>query len=744
MLGHQLLHQRSSPRLDNIRSRVDLKRAQRIVIKAGTSTIVDEDGYPSLQRVSQIAEDICALRRSGRDVIFVSSGAVGVGRNVLRRQQILASSAFDRLHRADESTTLRGGGLAAAGQASLMTLYQTLFAQLDITVSEMLLTKHDFETEDRKENLSDALESLLLHGIVPIVNENDAVTANSRRNGDPFADNDGLAALVAKHLNADMLLLLTDVDGLFDRPPTEPGARLITTFPGAKDLELTFGPKSSVGRGGMQAKIEAAQRAVDWGVPAVVVTSGRKQHAIQQVVNGEQAGTLFVEDPDTLIMLERASDQKPAVAAQAHAARAGSRALLDLTTEERSAILTAVAQALDANRDAILKANEIDMEREKARKLAPPLLKRLQLTSAKIDTLVAGIRAIAEAEEPIGKVLSRMELSEGVELTKVTVPIGVLMIIFESRPDSLPQIAALSLRSGNGLLLKGGREAEKSNEVLHRVIVQAVSKASNGRVPEGVIGLVTSRAEIGALLSMDKDIDLVIPRGSNSLVKHIQSNTNIPVLGHADGVCHVYVHPSADMNLAKRIIVDAKTNYPAACNAVETLLVDSRVGADEVHALAGALRAAGVTLFGGKRAVAMGVADTLAKDFHEEYGDHRCTIEVVDSVQDAVAHINEHGSHHTEAILAADGHADAEYFLRACDSACVFHNASTRMADGFRLGLGAEVGISTGRIHARGPVGVEGLLSQKWVIRSNGGVVTTAEAYAQGESTFTHRALPVE
>lgn len=741
MLNPSLLHKRDSPRLENVRCRADLGRAQRVVIKAGTSTIVDADGYPSLRRISQIAEDICAIRRTGREVIFVSSGAVGVGRNTLRRQAILGSSAFDRLHRTEEQLPMGANVLAAAGSASLMTLYQTLFSQLDTTVSELLLTKHDFDIPDRKENLANALDSLLLHGIVPIVNENDAVTAGSRRSGDPFNDNDGLAALVAAQMNADVLVLLTDVDGLYDRPPSEPAAQLISTFPG--EASIQFGAKSSVGRGGMEAKIDAARRALDWGVPAVVVTSGAKPNAITQVFEGKRVGTLFVEDPAPVIAAEMADNVGPAVAEQARACRDGSRALVNLTSDERQTVLHAVADALDANRDAILAANQADLEREKMRQLAGPLMKRLQLTSAKIDTLVAGIKSLAAQDEPIGKVLSKMELSEGVVLTKESVPIGVLMVIFESRPDSLPQIAALALRSGNGLLLKGGREAEKSNAMLHKVIVEAVEAATGGRVNKGVIGLVTSRAEIGALLALDKEIDLVIPRGSNALVSHIQKNTNIPVLGHADGVCHAYVHPSADLELAKKVLIDAKINYPAACNAVETILLDGAIADDDIHAIAGALRGAGVVLRGGKRAVAMGLCDTLAKDFHEEYGDNTCTIELIDGVDEAVAHINEHGSHHTETILSADDHPDAARFLKNVDSACVFHNASTRMADGYRLGLGAEVGISTGRIHARGPVGVEGLMAQKWVLRSRDGVETTAEAYAKGASIFTHKALPL-
>jgi gamma-glutamyl phosphate reductase len=482
---------------------------------------------------------------------------------------------------------------------------------------------------------------------------------------------------------------------------------------------------------------------VRYGVPAVIIASGKDHDSMQRVVAGEQVGTLFVEDPDTLLAAERAGDTTGAVKRQAEAARAGGRALLALTSAERAAVLRAVAAGLDEHRERVMRANDEDLEKARVQSLAAPLMRRLQLTSAKIDTLIEGIRAIADDEEPIGKVSSRRELSDGVVLTKETVPIGVLLVIFESRPDSLPQIAALALRSGNGLLLKGGREAENSNKCLHGIIVDAVVAATQRRVPAGVIGLVTTRADIGKLLALEKDIDLVIPRGSNAMVRQIQGATNIPVLGHADGVCHVYLHPTADMALAARVLVDAKMNYPAACNAMETLLVDSRVPAADAQRVLAALKEAGVALLGSARAIHAGWATDAVDDWHAEYGDHRLAVDIVDGVDAAVAHINTHGSHHTDAILALDAHDDAVAFVRGVDSACVFQNASTRMADGYRMGLGAEVGISTSRIHARGPVGVQGLLSDKWVLRGTGGAVATAEAYASGTSKFTHTSLPM-
>eukprot|EP00672_Neobodo_designis_P001915 CAMPEP_0174877840 /NCGR_PEP_ID=MMETSP1114-20130205/82458_1 /TAXON_ID=312471 /ORGANISM="Neobodo designis, Strain CCAP 1951/1" /LENGTH=379 /DNA_ID=CAMNT_0016113227 /DNA_START=83 /DNA_END=1222 /DNA_ORIENTATION=- len=362
---------RASPRVESVRCRADLGRSQRVVIKAGTSTLFGADGYPSLCRISQIVESISTLRRAGREVIFVSSGAVAMGRCAMRQQDATSVS------------TLRSNVFAAAGFSRLMALYHMLFSQLDTTVSDILVTKDDFGCAERRANLHDVLNNLLCHGIVPIVNENDVITAGTHRSTDPFTDNDGLAALVASQMNADLMILLTDVDGLYDRPPSETGARLIITYPGeaafasiqfgakssvgrggmqakieypgeAAFASIQFGAKSSVGRGGMQAKIEAAMRAIDWGVPAVMVTNGAKPGAIQSVFNGTMSGTLFVEDPTPILEHEKANDVGLAVA-QAHQCRDASRPLVDLTEGAANMsllVVDAACHASDPPRDA--------------------------------------------------------------------------------------------------------------------------------------------------------------------------------------------------------------------------------------------------------------------------------------------------------------------------------------------------------------------------------------------------------
>lgn len=395
--------------------------------------------------------------------------------------------------------------------------------------------------------------------------------------------------------------------------------------------------------------------------------------------------------------------------------------LATLPGSKRAAILERLAEELEARAPSILEANAKDVEASKG-SISDTLLQRLYLTEAKLKRLAAGARAIAAQEDLLGRVLSRTELADGLLLEKTSVPIGVLLIIFEARPDALPQIASLAIRSGNGLLLKGGREATHSNRALHAAVVAAV-EAVAPEVGAGAVGLVEGRAEVSALLDMDDVIDLVIPRGGNALVSYVSRNTRIPVLGHADGVCHVYVDAAADADMARRIVADAKTDYPAACNAAETVLVHaSRVQDGLARELVDALKARGVTVWGGPRAVEALGLPPLEHGFHHEYSSLDISLEIVDSVDAAIDHINAHGSGHTEVIVTEDK-AAADAFLARADAACVHLNCSSRFSDGFRYGLGAEVGISTSRIHARGPVGIEGLLTTKYILKGHGQVV---------------------
>lgn len=393
-----------------------------------------------------------------------------------------------------------------------------------------------------------------------------------------------------------------------------------------------------------------------------------------------------------------------------------------LSGETRSQMLRTLAEAITLHTPYLLAENAKDCE-EHASTLPPSLAQRLTLTEEKIETLVAGLRDLAAKPDPLGRVLARTELDEGLVLDKVSIPLGVVCVIFESRPDVFYQVLGLALKTGNGVVLKGGREATYSNRAMCGVAQEALREAG---YPCEWFLLIEGRDSIEELLRYDDLIDLVIPRGSNDFVRHIQERSRIPVLGHAAGVCHLYVHSSADMAEAIQIIVDAKTQYPAACNTVETVLVDASIAGTFLPLLHQALLKAGVRTRGCRESCELlEISDTVKdSEWSLEYSDLILAIKVVSSPDEAIDHINRFGSHHTDGILAQDLTA-CEHFTSAVDSASVFANCSTRFADGYRFGLGAEIGIGTGKIHARGPVGMEGLLTYKYILRGDGHIVAT-------------------
>jgi glutamate-5-semialdehyde dehydrogenase len=420
------------------------------------------------------------------------------------------------------------------------------------------------------------------------------------------------------------------------------------------------------------------------------------------------------------------------------------RAALELATlsdEERSGALHDIADAIDANRDRVLEANERDVaEAEEllaAGEYTQALVDRLRLSDGKLDSIIEMVRSVAAQDDPLGRTLSARHLDDDLDLYKVSVPIGVVAAVFESRPDALVQIAALGLKSGNAVILKGGSEALHSNRVLHELIVEATADA-----PDGWAANIEAREDVDAVLGMDESVDLLMPRGSSAFVQYIQDNTSIPVLGHTEGVCHVFVDREADLEMASEVALDAKVQYPAVCNAVETLLVHEDVADEFLPGMVETYRDHDVTLRGCERTrEIVDVDEATEANWSSEYGDLELDIRVVDSLTASVAHINEYGSKHTESILTEDGDR-AGRFMRGIDSSSVFHNASTRFADGFRYGLGAEVGISTGKTHARGPVGLEGLTTYKWYLEGDGQLVGT---YAgEDAKPFRHEAFDGE
>ncbi|NEP85561.1 MAG: glutamate-5-semialdehyde dehydrogenase [Okeania sp. SIO2C2] len=408
-----------------------------------------------------------------------------------------------------------------------------------------------------------------------------------------------------------------------------------------------------------------------------------------------------------------------------------------LSTEAKNQAIEAVAQALETAAPKILAANKLDCQIAQTNGIAKPLYNRLKMDEAKLNSAIAGLRNVSILADPVGTVQIHRELDEGLILKRITCPLGVIGVVFEARPDAVIQISALAIKSGNGVILKGGKEATNSCQELVTAIRQGLATTS---VNPDAVQLLTTREETLELLKLDKYVNLIIPRGSNSFVKFVQENTQIPVLGHAEGICHVYVDKSADIQKAVAVTVDAKTQYPAACNAVETLLVHTDIADKFLTEVFPMMEKHQVELRGdaATRKILPSVKVATEVDWATEYSDLVLSIKVVDNLESAIAHINTYGSGHTDAIVTEDRQT-AELFLAQIDAAGVFHNCSTRFSDGFRYGFGAEVGISTQKIPPRGPVGLEGLVTYKYQVVGDGHVAATYSG--DRPKVFTHRDL---
>ncbi len=417
--------------------------------------------------------------------------------------------------------------------------------------------------------------------------------------------------------------------------------------------------------------------------------------------------------------------------------RIASIALGQTTDGQRRTALNSMADALNAWSKEIVSANLEDLDRAADEGLARALLSRLKLDENKLMEAIDGMRKVALLSDPLGIRQMNRELDKDLILERRTVPLGVLGVIFEARPDAVMQIAALAIRSGNGAILKGGSEASNTNKTIMKALKEGLS---DSEVNPHSLALLTTRQESLALLRLDGLVDLIIPRGSNELVRFIQDNTRIPVLGHADGICHLYVDSAADLAQALRIAIDSKTQYPAACNAIETLLLHKDIASSFLNSAIPLFEQAGVALLGDEMSCTFGIKDVAKEeDWATEYLDLKLSVRVVSGLETALEHIRRYGSRHTEAIVTSDEKV-AERFLSAVDSSGVYHNCSTRFADGFRYGFGAEVGISTQTLPPRGPVGLEGLVTYRYFLRGRGHVVSD---FASGKSKFSHQDRPL-
>ncbi|CAJ1080352.1 delta-1-pyrroline-5-carboxylate synthase-like isoform X2 [Xyrichtys novacula] len=726
--------------------RGELRQAKRIVVKLGSAVVTrgDECGL-ALGRLASIVEQVAMLQNQGREMLIVTSGAVAFGKQRLRHEILLSQSVRQALHSGHNQLkdmslpVLEARACAAAGQSGLMALYEAMFTQYSTCTAQVLVTNLDFHDDEKRQNLSSTLQELLRMNIVPIINTNDAVVPPPEPNSDlqgviSIKDNDSLAARLAVEMKADLLIALSDVEGLYNSPPGTDDAKLIDIFYPGDQQSITYGTKSRVGLGGMEAKVKAALWALQGGTSVVIANGTNPKvtgHVITDIVEGKKVGTFFSE----------IKPAGPTVEQQTEMARNSGRTLASLHPEQRSEIICHLAELLTERKEEILAANKMDMDMAvNAGHMPQAMVKRLSLSPSKLNSLAIGLRQIAvAAQDSVGRVLRRTRVAHNLELEQITVPIGVLLVIFEARPDCLPQVAALAIASGNALLLKGGKEATNTNRVLHRLTQEALSMHG----VTDAVQLVSTREEVEDLCRLDKMIDLIIPRGSSQLVRDIQrAAKGIPVMGHSEGICHVYVDADASIDKVIKIVRDSKCDYPAACNAMETLLIHRDILRTPLFdQIIDMLRTERVKIHAGPRfASYLTFSPSEAKSLRTEYGDLECCMEVVDSMQEAVDHIHKYGSSHTD-VIVTENEDTAEHFLQQLDSACVFWNASSRFADGYRFGLGAEVGISTARIHARGPVGLEGLLTTKWVLRGDGH--TAADFSEHGTMKYLHESLPV-
>ncbi len=417
-------------------------------------------------------------------------------------------------------------------------------------------------------------------------------------------------------------------------------------------------------------------------------------------------------------------------------ARSAALKMSNVSTDKKNQAILEIAKEINKVRLKLQEINESDVNVATKNRLQASLLKRLKLSDSKIDDIIKGLESLADLEDPVGKTLYSIEMDQGLELFKVSCPIGVIGAIFESRPDALVQISSLCLKSGNAVILKGGSEAKRTNQFLSELIREKISQSSV--IPKDSIQLIDTRADVKKLLELDEYVDLIIPRGSSSLVKFIKDNSKIPVLGHTEGICHEYVDKDADLNMAIEICYDAKIQYPAVCNAMETLLVHKDIAKQFLPMIAKKYEAEKIELRGDTktRKILPKIKKASEKDWRTEYLDLILSIKIVESLQEAIDHINYYGSHHTDGIIT-NNEDSARKFLNEVDSAVVLHNASTRFSDGYRFGFGAEVGISTEKIHARGPMGLDGLVSYKYIIKGNGQIVSSY--MGKNAKQFTHK-----
>ena len=673
----------------------------RIAIKIGSNVLGREDGKLNIARLAALVDQIAELHRRGFEIILISSGAVASGCGEIGVDESLDKTSARQLY-------------SAIGQAKLINRYYDFFHEYGILCGQVLTTKESFATPTHYQTQRHCMEVMLQHKVIPIVNENDTVSVTELM----FTDNDELAGLIADMMRVDRLILLTNVKGIYDGDPNSPQSRVIPYIhPGESVEKYIQNTTSARGRGGMTSKYRIAQRTAEKGIPVVIADGKQKNILLALFDEKEQVVcTQFLANP-------KENTQPITAHTLIQEASASVSALQRLRDEEVCQILKDLRESLLRQTPDILEANRKDLER-----MSPenPKYDRLKLTEARIADMAEGVGHIAGLPSPLNHLLNRWVRPNGMEIRKVSVPFGVIGIIYEARPNVTTDVFALCLRSGNVCVLKGGSDASFTNQTLVQIIREVL--IAHGVTPSVCTLLPSDREASGALLNAVGLVDLIIPRGSASLIRFVREQAHIPVIETGAGVCHTYFDQSGDVEIGKRIIYNAKTRRVSVCNALDCLIIHkNRLG--DLPKLCAPLAEKNVRIQADADAfqVLKGnypeslLQEATDSSFGTEFLDYVMSIRTVSSLQEALAHIATYGSKHSECIISEDQLA-IETFQKEVDAACVYGNVSTAFTDGGQFGFGAEIGISTQKLHARGPMALPELTTYKYLITGDGQV----------------------
>ena len=734
---------------------------KRIAIKIGSNVLTRPDGTLATERMAHFVSQIAALHGDGVEVILISSGAVAAGRTVIATTKGTTNSTAAAINTANCNEVATRQLCAAVGQAKLMNIYFDLFQAKGLIGGQVLTTKENFFDDVHYFNQKTCMEAMLENDIIPIVNENDTVSVTELM----FTDNDELAGLVAVMMGCSALIILSNIDGIYSGDPSSPDSHVIAEADECEDLACFIrAEKSALGRGGMTSKVRIAKETANKGV-YVIIANGTRENIITDVIHsnpntprtrfcGHYPSDPALSSPCSATAIEMmggrrssadgitsfpsaptavapAPPKAPEVPPEEEAVRridAAARAVGSLRTATArdptlvAAILTAAADALIAGTDAVLKANAEDLARMDE---TDPKYDRLKLTAARLEGIAGDMRSVATLPSPLGKVLSEAARPNGMTISKVTVPFGVVGVIYEARPNVTADVFALCIASGNVSLLKGGADAAASNESIAAILRSVLE--SKGVDPNACTLLPPTREAAMALLHAEGKVDVVIPRGSQGLIEWVRRNSRIPAIETGAGVCHAYVDESADVAMAAAIVTNAKCRRVSVCNALDCLLIHSaRLG--DLKIICAGVAAQSVVVYADEAAFAALEASypsallrkATAESFGTEFLGYSMSVRTVASVEEAAAHIDTYGSRHSECIVAAPGAPAAAVFQSAVDAACVYTNVSTAFTDGAQFGFGAEIGISTQKLHARGPMALPELTTYKYLVKGSG------------------------